>query len=127
MIEINKIRDREQRLALNKWSKANFKGSVIAGTGFGKSRLAILACQHFVNKKKDTRIILLVPTIQLQDQFVDEFHKWELEDCLNNIDIMCYQSAYKLKDQVYDLVICVEIHLGLSTEYRKFFSNNKYI
>ena len=106
MTKINAIRDREQRLALNKWSTSGFRGSVIAGTGFGKSRLAILACQHFVNKKKEARIILLVPTIQLQDQFVDEFHKWELEDCLDNIEILCYQSAYKLVGHHYDIVIC---------------------
>ena len=131
MTKINAIRDREQRLALNKWSTSGFRGSVIAGTGFGKSRLAILACEHFIYKKKqllneEANVIILVPTVQLQDQFVDEFHKWELEDCLDNIEILCYQSAYKLKDNKYDLVVCDEIHLGLSTEYRKFFSNNKY-
>ena len=39
---------------------------------------------------------------------------------------MCYQSAYKLIGNHYDIVVCDEIHLGLSKKYRKFFKNNTY-
>ena len=36
---LNKIKDEEQRRALNTWVKeTNCRGSIIAGTGFGKSR-----------------------------------------------------------------------------------------
>ena len=70
--------------------------------------------------------IILVPTTQLQDQFTDEFHKWGYSDILDRVDILCYQTAYKLQDQSYKVVVCDEIHLGLSPKYRKFFENNKY-
>ena len=123
MSEVNKIKDKEQKKALNSWAKAGFIGSLIAGTGFGKSRAAVLAVDYALNEGK---ALILVPTIQLQKQFTEEFSKWELDHCLDNVDIMCYQSAYKLQDQNYDLVICDEIHLGLSEEYRKFFANNTY-
>jgi len=39
---------------------------------------------------------------------------------------MCYQSAYKLVGKHYDIVVCDEIHLGLSSEYRKVFENNVF-
>ena len=126
MSNINKIRDEEQKKALNNWARAGFSGSIIAGTGFGKSRCAILACAHILDNMVDPKMVILVPTVQLQDQFKEEFHKWGLEHCLNNVEILCYQSAYKLKNNKYDLVLCDEVHLGLSPQYRKFFINNKY-
>tara|TARA_R100001594_G_scaffold150320_1_gene211006 strand:- start:570 stop:1754 length:1185 start_codon:yes stop_codon:yes gene_type:complete len=129
MIEVNKIKDIEQRKALNAWASNNYIGSVIAGTGFGKSRIGVLAVNHALNYKNiepEGRALILVPTVQLQDQFREEFHKWDLSHCLDNIDILCYQTAYKLKDRHFDIVICDEIHLGLSQEYRKFFDNNTY-
>ena len=74
----------------------------------------------------NSRGLVLVPTQQLQTQFKEEFIKWDCEDILDKVDIMCYQSAYKLKDNYYNIVICDEIHLGLSPEYRKFFKNNSW-
>jgi len=124
--QINKIRDEEQKKALNNWANTDFNGSIIAGTGFGKSRCAVLACDYILGSVVNPKILILVPTIQLQSQFKEEFYKWGLEACLDNVEILCYQSAYKLVDNHYDLVLCDEVHLGLSKEYRKFFKNNTY-
>ena len=129
MIEVNKIKDREQKKALNAWASKNFIGSVIAGTGFGKSRIGVLGINYALNHKNiepGGRALVLVPTVQLQDQFREEFHKWNLSHCLDSVDILCYQSAYKLQNEHYDIVVCDEVHLGLSKEYRKFFENNTY-
>ena len=120
--EINKIRDIEQKSALNKWAGQGFIGSVIAGTGFGKSRVGVLAVQYAL--KDGGNALILVPTVQLQDQFIEEFDKWGVSH--ENVEIMCYQSAYKLKNKHYNIVVCDEIHLGLSPVYRKFFENNKF-
>ena len=139
ILDMDKRKDKEQKIALNKWAASSFIGSIIAGTGFGKSRCGILAVEYALKQcqkartngyrkrhKYSGRALLLVPTIQLQNQFREEFSKWEAEDCLDNVDILCYQSAYKLKDNHYDIVVCDEIHLGLSKEYKKFFDNNTY-
>ena len=120
--QINTIRDKEQRKALNAWAKQGFVGSVIAGTGFGKSRVGVLAVEHTLMDGGDA--LILVPTVQLQEQFVEEFAKWGVDS--TNVEVICYQSAYKLKDLHYNIVVCDEIHLGLSPEYRKFFENNTY-
>ena len=124
-----KTKDEEQRKALNAWAQnSNFNGSLIAGTGFGKSRCGVLAVNKMlINSNADNkRGLILVPTQQLQTQFREEFIKWDCEDVLEYIDIICYQSAYKLQDQHYTIVVCDEIHLGLSPEYRKFFENNSW-
>lgn len=118
------IKDKEQKKALNLWYKAGCKGSIIAGTGFGKSRCAVLAFGKLL--KPGEQGILLVPTTQLQDQFKLEFAKWGYDALLDQIDIVCYQSAHKLKDNNYSIVVCDEVHLGLSPVYREFFSNNTF-
>ena len=125
-MKIYETKDKEQRIALNNWAVNNYTGSIIAGTGFGKSRCGVMAINHILNKHGGTRALVLVPTVQLQDQFTEEFNKWECQDCLDRVEVMCYQSAYKLSGEHYDIVVCDEIHLGLSQEYRKFFKNNTY-
>ena len=126
MILTNRKRDLEQRKALNSWSINGFNGSIIAGTGFGKSRLAVLAIDYVLSKNENGKALIIVPTIQLQGQFKNEFRKWKCSNCLVNVDILCYHSAYKLQNNHYDIVVCDEIHLVLSPEYRKFFANNTY-
>tara|TARA_R110001592_G_scaffold129419_2_gene341914 strand:- start:1912 stop:3087 length:1176 start_codon:yes stop_codon:yes gene_type:complete len=124
--QINKIRDGEQKKALNSWARNNYIGSIIAGTGFGKSKCGIMAIDYVYNNNSSCKSLILVPTVQLQDQFKEEFHKWGLEASLGNVDILCYQSAYKLAGEHYDIVLCDEVHLGLSPKYREFFNNNTY-
>jgi len=112
----------EQKKALNNWAANGYIGSIIAGTGFGKSRCGVLAIEHAL--KSGDKALVLVPTIQLQSQFRSEFDKWNVDS--SNVEIVCYQSAYKFVGNHYDIVVCDEIHLGLSIEYRKFFNYNTY-
>jgi len=122
----HEVKDAEQRAALNAWAGKGFRGSIIAGTGFGKSRCGVVAVNYTLEKNPKGRALVLVPTTQLQDQFADEFRKWGYDACLDRVDIICYQSAHKFKGEHYDIVVCDEVHLGLSKIYRKFFVNNTY-
>ena len=121
-MNINKIRDKEQKKALNSWAADGYIGSIIAGTGFGKSRCGVLAVEYALEYGGDA--LILVPTVQLQEQFLEEFDKWGVDR--TNVEVICYQTAYKLKGLHYSIVVCDEIHLGLSPEYRKFFQYNTY-
>ena len=124
--QLIKVKDEEQKKAINSWAKNKFTGSIIAGTGFGKSRCGVIAVGKTLSDNLHSTALVLVPTTQLQEQFKQEFIKWDYEDVLERVDIMCYQSAYKLDGNHYDVVVCDEIHLGLSPEYRKFFENNTW-
>ena len=135
-MDTNDLRDQQQKKALNHWAINGFTGSIIAGTGFGKSRCGVIAVGETIKRLTEyndegERVshvsgLVLVPTTQLKDQFEQEFIKWGYENVLDTVDFACYQSAYKMKGKHYDIVICDEIHLGLSPEYRKFFENNMY-
>ena len=127
MSSLIKVKDAEQRKALNAWAKHKFIGSIIAGTGFGKSRCGVIAVGKTLDNNDTGRAIVIVPTNQLQEQFKQEFIKWNYKHVLDRVDIVCYQSAYKLQDEHYTIVVCDEIHLGLSPEYRKFFENNTWV
>jgi len=118
------IKSKEQSNALNAWHKEGYRGSIIAGTGFGKSRCGVLGVAHSI--KDGGRALVLVPTTQLQDQFELEFKKWGKTHLLSRVDILCYQSAHKLEGEHYEIVVCDEVHLGLSPVYRRFFENNTY-
>ena len=120
------IKDKEQRKALNLWAHHKFHGSIIAGTGFGKTRVGVLAVGKMLEYYPDDKALVLVPTTQLLDQFKDEFIKWGYEEILDKVDIQCYQSAYKFKNKEYRVVVADEVHLGLSKQHYKFFENNKY-
>ena len=126
MNKLNEIKNQKQKEAVNKWAKSGFKGSIIAGTGFGKSRCGVLAVGESLrqNPNKNWNALVLVPTIQLKTQFADEFIKWGYEDIIEQVIFTCYQTAYKCEDHHYNIVVCDEIHLGLSPEYRKFFEKN---
>ena len=117
-------KSKEQSNALNAWHTAGYRGSIIAGTGFGKSRCGVLAVAYAL--KEGGRALVLVPTVQLQEQFKGEFTKWGHASLLTRVEIMCYQSAHKLEGEHYDIVVCDEVHLGLSPVYRQFFERNTY-
>tara|TARA_R100001126_G_scaffold100359_2_gene77932 strand:+ start:829 stop:2001 length:1173 start_codon:yes stop_codon:yes gene_type:complete len=117
-------KSKEQSNALNAWHTAGYRGSIIAGTGFGKSRCGVLAVAYAL--KEGGRALVLVPTVQLQEQFKGEFTKWGHVSLLTRVEIMCYQSAHKLEGEHYDIVVCDEVHLGLSPVYRQFFERNTY-
>ncbi len=124
MTQTIKIKDEQQRKALNQWHGGSCCGSIIAGTGFGKSRCGVLATNFAI--KDGGRALVLVPTTQLQDQFTEEFKKWGYTHLLPRIEILCYQSAHKLEGEHYEIVVCDEVHLGLSPVYREFFNKNTY-
>ena len=116
----------EQKKALNAWANNKFKGTVIAATGFGKTRVGVVAIGKILTANKEAKALVVVPTTHLQDQFDAEFIKWDYANVLDRVQILCYQSAYKLIDEEFEVVVADEIHLGLSKEYSKVFYNNKF-
>ena len=66
-----------------------------------------------------------MPTENLRDnEWVKEFHTWNLEHLLPQVEFMCIQSAYKLAGHHWDIVVVDEVHTTLSTVYRNFYENN---
>jgi len=120
-------REKEQYKALEAWKNNNFKAIMLCATGFGKTKVGIIAaCEHIRRENKE-RWLVLVPTTNLVSQWYQEAIKWGYEkEWLTGVTCMCYQSAYKLKNEVFDGLIADECHLSSSEEYRKVYLNNKF-
>jgi superfamily II DNA or RNA helicase len=93
------------------------RGAVIAGTGFGKSRIGTRA----IREVTDTRpALILVPFDHLKQRFKDEFECTggmpELE-----VEMECYASIDRLDPMKYSIIVCDEIHLGLTDRCLGFY------
>lgn len=119
---VNLIREKVQAEAIQAVI-ANEGGMVAMATGSGKSRVAVELAKYYA-PGIEHQLALLVPTEKLRDEnWKEEFTKWEADYLWGQTERLCYASASKLKGSEYELAILDEGHniteLGVS-----FFMNN---
>ena len=103
----------------------NNGGMIAMATGSGKSRVAVELAKYYYNPLDDYNAALLVPTEKLRDEnWQEEFEKWEAKNVWRGTERLCYASASKIKNCDFPIAILDEGHniTDLSSE---FFSNNK--
>lgn len=94
-------RDLRQQECLSKWVKAKCVGTLECATGFGKTRIALMAIKAFRNKNPGTSVIVIVPTTQLQSQ-------WEgllITNGIAFVDVLVINTAVKQERQCDMLII----------------------
>ena len=99
-------RDERQDEAVSKWIKNKGKGTVVAGTGVGKTVIAIKCIKKLLTKYPNMSILILVPTELLKNQWIEELKKWGV--CAN-ITVKVMMGASK-KEHTCDLLIIDEAH-----------------
>lgn len=99
-------RDERQAESVNKWLKSNGKGSVVAGTGVGKTVIAIKCIQRVRTKYPNLSVLVIVPTDLLKDQWESELSKWNVS---NNTRVKVMKGASKQEDEC-DMLIIDEAH-----------------
>jgi superfamily II DNA or RNA helicase len=128
-------REKEQKVAFEKWKEHKCFGTVEGATGFGKTRIGVMAAAYYAKKYNyNFSILIVVPDTNLRDnEWKKEFIKWGEEEVWNKcVEIQCIQTVYKWKDRKWDLVIADEIHDMIppidKTDYKygRFFYNNRY-
>jgi len=113
-------REQIQSEALQAWIKNNKRGTIEIITGLGKTKIAMEAIKLL---PKASKILFLAEVKDREKELRNEAKKWKVS---HKVDFLCYQSAYKLKKQKYDLVIADEIHDSLTTKYSEFYTNNQF-
>ena len=123
-IEIDAAKAVVQGEALRAVSEHN--GGIIAlATGGGKSKIAI----NYIRLRETIQntqlsVIIVVPTEKLRDKnWQEEFVKWGHEDLYNRVELYCYASINKLRNQLYDIVILDEVQ-NITPLNSEFFNNN---
>ena len=115
-----KSREQVQKEALASWTKNGRKGTVEIITGLGKTKIAMDAIGTL---PKTAKILFLAEVKDREVELRNEMKKWKVN---HDVDFLCYQSAYKLTNEKYDLVIADEIHDSLTVKYSEFYENNSY-
>ena len=92
------------------------------GTGTGKSRVAVLACDYIYDRELDERILLLVAERAHKDNWKKEFVKFlgeeRAKEVLGIVTIECYASMHKYKNTTWNFIIFDECH-HLQSEKRQ--------
>jgi len=103
------------------WHKAGCRGTIEIITGHGKSKIFL---NEAAKLPKTARVLFLAEATDREYDLELEKKKWNYDG--PPILFMCYQSAYKLIGEHYDLVGADEIHDSLTPVYSAFYSNNTY-
>lgn len=69
-------RDIRQEQCIQNWKKAKGHATCECATGFGKTRIGLLIIQKILNLAPEKRILIVVPTILLREQWIQQIDEW---------------------------------------------------
>lgn len=127
-------RTERQQEAIKKWIKFKGKGTIVMPTGVGKTRTACMAFKGIIDKYPSIRILVVVPTTALKDQWNEKIeelgfsfnvevqvintvikHKW-------TCDFLCIDEIHRLgADTFQNIFDCVsyKLILGLTATFNR--------
>lgn len=121
---LSDIKSKVQREAALAWFPSK-NGAIVAATGVGKSKIVIDICIELFQKFPDCKVLLVVPTEKLRDNnWKEEFNKWNALEEYNKIKRVCYASLHKIKNNDIMFVIYDEGH-RLTASSIKFKEKNR--
>lgn len=115
-------RDERQEESMKKWLQNKGKGTLECCTGFGKSRITINIIKKLLGKYPNMRIIIIVPTELLKNQWLEHVDNYQLQF---NVEVQIINSAAK-NGGVYDLLVIDEIHTSAANSLIAVFKSIKY-
>lgn len=115
-------RDERQEESMKKWLQNKGKGTLECCTGFGKSRITINIIKRLLGKYPNMRIIIIVPTELLKNQWLEHIDNYQLQF---NVEVQIINSAAK-NGGVYDLLVIDEIHTSAANSLIAVFKSIKY-
>ena len=119
----NKIsRDERQEIARQTWIKNKCCGTLVASTGFGKTRVAFNCIQSVLNKYPEYRVMVVVPTETLKNQWQEQIDERGLSF---NVEVYIINTVIKHNWNCKILVLD-EIHRYASSDFSKIFDRVNY-
>ena len=115
-------RTERQKMCEKAWIAAKGIGTVVGTTGFGKTRIGTDILQAFIKKKSDLTAIVVVPTQNLQDQWIGILENLGIN---KNVCVLVINTAAKQNINC-DLLIIDEIHRSAAETLIDVFNSIKY-
>ncbi len=75
-------RDDRQKLSCKRWVEAGGRASIVACTGYGKTRIAMMIIQSLYKRNPLLNVLIAVPTEVLKEQ-------WQKELMINKLFHVC--------------------------------------
>lgn len=117
-----KTRDERQEECRVKWIKNKCRGTIVASTGFGKTRVGINCIKTVLNKYPTMKVIIIVPTTALREQWSTLIDNQGLSF---NCNVLVVNTAIKSEFHC-DILIIDEIHRVAADTLRHIFETVKY-
>lgn len=117
-------RDERQEQARVKWVKSKCKGTFEFPTGFGKTYTAIKCLKSVISnpKYKDFRVLVVVPTDYLKEQWLGHIDENGLSF---NVDVQVVNTVIK-RDWKVNILVIDEAHRYASETFQEIFNKVKY-
>ena len=115
-------RDERQKQCLKRWLNSGGAATVVACTGFGKTRVALNLISAFAKRNDEASALIVVPTTVLKEQWIDQLEQWNL---LDNARVEIINTVIKL-NWTCDLLVLDEIHLMAADMFSKVFDCVSY-
>lgn len=115
-------RDLRQEQCITNWFKSKGCGTVVASTGFGKSRIGLLVINKILDKYPTKCILIVVPTTLLKEQWETQLDDWGFS---LNCNVLVINTAIK-NNYSCDLLIIDEIQRVAADTFKEIFKTVKY-
>lgn len=115
-------RDERQEEARVKWIKNRCKGTFEFATGFGKTFTAIKCVKSVVNKYPNIKILIIVPTDNLKEQWIQNL---DYNGLTFNTDVQIVNTVIKHHYKT-DILVLDECHRYASETFREIFNKVNY-
>lgn len=123
-LELFKAVDRttRQEECRRKWIQNKCCGTIVAATGFGKTRIGLNCAETIIRHYSKFKILVVVPTDTLQKQWIKQLDERGLGF---NCDVMVINTAVKQQRQ-YHMIILDEVHRYASDVFSLVFKQVGY-
>ena len=115
-------RDNRQKESVDKWIKTKGHGTIVAGTGVGKTYIAIKAIQRMRKRYPELNVLVLVPTSALKAQWIEKLTE---NDVLEHTSVQVMMGASQ-REYKCDLLVIDECHRINSIVLSNVFNVVKY-
>lgn len=115
-------RTERQQESVRKWIKAKGRGTIEGATGYGKTNCALIAIRALLKKYPQFRILVVVPTEALQNQWLDHIDRNGFQF---NVEVVIINTCIK-HSWTCDMLVIDEAHRVGADEFSKVFKLVKY-
>lgn len=99
-------RTERQKECIKKWILAGGANTVVATTGFGKTRMGLMLASAFIKRDPTCSVLIVVPTQILKEQWEEQLQNWCLSE---NSRVEIINTVVKSQWN-YDFLILDEVH-----------------